>query len=224
MGGWMSADVEIEARRLVLSIARRLARELTLPPAVDVEDLVQDGMLGLLDAEARFDEARGIKFETFAERRVRGAMLDGLRGVSAPRGILRARREVAEARRALRAELGRDPGVAELAGRLGTPEAWLRRTLHAVDVLEATHPLATTVEGVDLPPALKPPPAPPPDRAVEVAGVRAAVAALPARERTVLVRRFRGDARRDIAADLGVCESRVDQIRARAIRRVREGR
>ena len=61
----------------VESLARRVAA--SMPHSIELGDLVQDGMLGLIDAACRFDEARGIKFETFAERRVRGAMIDALR-------------------------------------------------------------------------------------------------------------------------------------------------
>ena len=58
------------------SLARRMAA--SMPNSIDIGDLVQDGVLGLIDAAHRFDEDRGIKFETFAERRVRGAMIDAL--------------------------------------------------------------------------------------------------------------------------------------------------
>src|SRR5262249_13885274 len=61
----------------VESLARRMAA--SMPNSIDISDLVQDGVLGLIDAAHRFDEERGIKFETFAERRVRGAMIDALR-------------------------------------------------------------------------------------------------------------------------------------------------
>ena len=61
----------------VEAMARRMAA--SLPHSIDLGDLVQDGMIGLIDAAHRFDEGRGIKFETFAERRVRGAMIDAMR-------------------------------------------------------------------------------------------------------------------------------------------------
>ena len=61
----------------VEALARRMAA--SMPNSIDIGDLVQDGVLGLIDAAHRFDEGRGIKFETFAERRVRGAMIDALR-------------------------------------------------------------------------------------------------------------------------------------------------
>src|SRR4030095_16396271 len=74
----------------VESLARRVAA--SMPHSIELGDLVQDGMLGLIDAACRFDEARGIKFETFAERRVRGAMIDALRRDAWPRGVRRQRR------------------------------------------------------------------------------------------------------------------------------------
>src|SRR3979409_1437300 len=83
-------------RRIVASIpfvqalARRMAA--SMPNSIDVGDLVQDGVIGLIDAAHRFDEERGIKFETFAERRVRGAMIDALRRDAWPRGVRRQRR------------------------------------------------------------------------------------------------------------------------------------
>ncbi|MBP1607155.1 MAG: fliA 2, partial [Acidobacteria bacterium] len=61
----------------VEALARRVAS--SMPNSIEIDDLVQDGVLGLMDAAHRFDEGRGIKFETFAERRVRGAMIDALR-------------------------------------------------------------------------------------------------------------------------------------------------
>ena len=76
----------------VESLARRVAS--SMPHSIELSDLVQDGMIGLIDAACRYDEARGIKFETFAERRVRGAMIDALRRDAWPRGVRRQRREL----------------------------------------------------------------------------------------------------------------------------------
>ena len=100
----------------VESLARRVAS--SMPHSIELGDLVQDGMLGLIDAAFRFDEARGIKFETFAERRVRGAMIDALRRDAWPRGVRRQRRELEAAREELRRELGAEPSLADLAARL----------------------------------------------------------------------------------------------------------
>ena len=81
----------------VEALARRMAA--SMPNSIDIGDLVQDGVIGLIDAAHRFDEDRGIKFETFAERRVRGAMIDALRRDAWPRGVRRQRRELDAARR-----------------------------------------------------------------------------------------------------------------------------
>src|SRR5258708_39767383 len=68
----------------VESLARRMAS--SMPNSIDIGDLVQDGVLGLIDAARRFDEERGIKFETFAERRGPCAMIPALRPAALPRG------------------------------------------------------------------------------------------------------------------------------------------
>src|SRR3954447_5262192 len=111
----------------VEALARRMAAG--MPNSIDIGDLVQDGVLGLIDAAYRFDEARGIKFETFAERRVRGAMIDALRRNAWPRGVRRQRRELEAARELLRRELGAEPSLADLAKRIGSDDARLERTI-----------------------------------------------------------------------------------------------
>src|SRR5574339_232329 len=124
----------------VESLARRMAS--TMPHSIDLGDLVQDGVLGLIDAAHRFDEKRGIKFETFAERRVRGAMIDALRRDAWPRGVRRIRRELEGAREALRRELGAEPTLADLAKRIGIDETQLERTILRINTIESTSPLA----------------------------------------------------------------------------------
>ena len=209
------------------AMARRLAA--SMPHSIDLGDLVQDGMLGLIDAVERYDEGRGIKFETFAERRVRGAMIDALRRGAWPRGIRRVRRELETARQKLRRELGGEPSLADLANHIGTDEASLGRTINRISVIESTSPLATpeTVESADLPPVLTPSETPAPDRVCEETEVnnrvRAAIAALPGRERKIIGLYYYGDATmKQIGAEIGVNESRVSQLHARAIRRLRE--
>src|SRR6188508_3231820 len=124
----------------VEALARRMAS--TMPHSIDVGDLVQDGVIGLIDAAHRFDESRGIKFETFAERRIRGAMIDALRRDAWPRGVRRVRRELEAARETLRRELGSEPSVADLAKKVGADEARLERTILRISTIESTSPLA----------------------------------------------------------------------------------
>src|SRR5205085_2189553 len=130
----------------VESLARRVAS--SMPHSIELGDLVQDGVLGLMDAAMRFDEARGIKFETFAERRVRGAIIDALRRDAWPRGVRRIRREIGSAREALRRELGAEPTMADLAKRVGIDEPQLERTILRINTIESTSPLAN-LENLD---------------------------------------------------------------------------
>src|SRR5216110_2782097 len=125
----------------VEQLARRVAA--TMPHSIDIGDLVQDGVLGLIDAAKRFDESRGIKFETFAERRIRGAMIDALRRDAWPRGVRRQRRELDTAREELRRELGAEPSLADLAKRVGSDEKRLSRTIVRINTIESTSPLAS---------------------------------------------------------------------------------
>src|ERR1051325_2153075 len=111
----------------VESLAKRMAS--TMPHSIDLSDLVQDGVIGLIDAARRFDDGRGIKFETFAEWRVRGAMIDALRRDAWPRGVRRVRRELEAAREQLRRELGAEPSLADLAKRVGADVSRLERTI-----------------------------------------------------------------------------------------------
>ncbi|HVZ23952.1 MAG TPA: FliA/WhiG family RNA polymerase sigma factor [Vicinamibacterales bacterium] len=211
----------------VESLARRVAS--SMPHSIELGDLVQDGMLGLIDAAFRFDEARGIKFETFAERRVRGAMIDALRRDAWPRGVRRQRRELEAAREELRRELGAEPSLADLAARVGSDETRLGRTIVRINTIESTSPLSAgeNVDGATLPAALVPSEPPSPDRAYEDQEVRdrirAAIASLPPRERKVIGLYYYGEATmKQIGASIGVNESRVSQLHARAIQRLRK--
>ena len=211
----------------VEALARRMAA--TMPHSIDVGDLVQDGVIGLIDAAHRFDEGRGIKFETFAERRIRGAMIDALRRDAWPRGVRRVRRELEAAREALRRELGYEPSLADLAARVGSDEKRLGRTIVRINTIESTSPLATgeNVDEACLPPALVPSEPEQPDKALEKSEVRervhAAIAALPPRERKVISLYYYGEVTmKQIGAEIGVNESRVSQLHARAIKRLRQ--
>jgi RNA polymerase sigma factor for flagellar operon FliA len=211
----------------VESLARRMAS--SMPNSIDIGDLVQDGVLGLIDAAHRFDEGRGIKFETFAERRVRGAMIDALRKDAWPRGVRRQRRELDAAREALRRELGHEPSMADLAARVGSDEKRLSRTIVRINTIEATSPLATGehTDESSLPTALVPSEPDSPDRAYEKTEmrerVRAAIQTLPWRERKVIGLYYYGEVTmKHIGAAIGVNESRVSQLHARAIRRLRD--
>jgi RNA polymerase sigma factor for flagellar operon FliA len=211
----------------VESLARRMAS--TMPHSIDLGDLVQDGVLGLMDAAHRFDEGRGIKFETFAERRVRGAMIDALRRDAWPRGVRRVRRELEAAREALRRELGAEPTLSDLARRVGSDEARLERTIVRISTIESTSPLANidSFDSATLPAVLVPSEPPAPDRVYEQTEtrerMRQAMALLPPRERRIVSLYYFGEATmKQIGQEIGVNESRVSQLHARAIQRLRK--
>jgi RNA polymerase sigma factor for flagellar operon FliA len=211
----------------VEQLARRVAA--TMPHSIDIGDLVQDGVIGLIDAAHRFDESRGIKFETFAERRIRGAMIDALRKDAWPRGVRRQRRELEAAREELRRELGHEPSLADLAAKMGSDEKRLGRTIVRINAIESTSPLANNekLDESTLPTALIPSEPEQPDAAYErnetKERVRAAIASLPPREQKVIGLYYYGEATmKQIGAEIGVNESRVSQLHARAIRRLRD--
>jgi RNA polymerase sigma factor for flagellar operon FliA len=211
----------------VEALARRMAA--SMPNSIDIGDLVQDGVLGLIDAAHRFDEERGIKFETFAERRVRGAMIDALRRDAWPRGVRRVRRELEAAREQLRRELGAEPSLADLARRVGADETRLERTIVRISTIESTSPLANLdqFDSATLPAVLVPSEPVSPDRAFEQREMkdrmRAAISQLPARERKILSLYYYAEATmKQIGHAIGVNESRVSQLHARAIQRLRK--
>ena len=211
----------------VESLARRMAS--TMPHSIDLGDLVQDGMIGLIDAANRFDEARGIKFETFAERRVRGAMIDALRRDAWPRGVRRVRRELEAAREQLRRELGAEPSLADLAQRVGADVQRLERTIVRITTIESTSPMAK-IENVDsstLPAVMVPSEPLSPHRLFEQSEmrdrVRTALEMLPERERRIITLYYFEEATmKQIGTAIGVNESRVSQLHARAISRLKQ--
>ncbi len=103
-------------------LVRRLAHQMIakLPANVELDDLIQVGMIGLSDALSRFDATQGVQFETFATQRIRGAMLDELRGNDwMSRGERRQQRSIEAAVHKLEQKLGRAPSEGEIAREMG---------------------------------------------------------------------------------------------------------
>ena len=103
-------------------LVRRLAHQMIakLPANVEIDDLIQVGMIGLTDALSRFDPSQGVQFETFATQRIRGAMLDELRGNDyLSRGIRKQQRSIEAAVHRLQQSLGRAPAESEIAREMG---------------------------------------------------------------------------------------------------------
>ncbi|NTV95344.1 MAG: RNA polymerase sigma factor FliA [Thiobacillus sp.] len=117
--GLTDKDAVIRAH---LPLVKRIAYHLMsrLPASVEADDLIQAGLIGLLDAVERFDDSQGAHFETYATQRVRGAMLDELRESDwASRTVRKASRQIESAIHALQQRLQRPPTEQEIAGQLG---------------------------------------------------------------------------------------------------------
>lgn len=212
---------------LVKRIAYRLYSR--LPDCVQMEDLIQAGMLGLLEAQERYRPSEDASFATFAGIRIRGAMLDEIRrGDWAPRSLRRAARTIQEARQRIEHRAGRLAGEAELAAESGLSLNEYRKTLSDASgaylmSLDDTDLGAHEMGAHDVPTAPDSRPAELVERADLYAAVAAASESLPERERCLLRWYYDEDLNlREIAERLGVSESRACQLHGRAIARVRE--
>ena len=210
---------------LVRRIAHHLVRR--LPSHVDVRDLIQAGYLGLLDAAGNFAASHNTSFATYARIRIRGAMFDFLRlGASAPRPLFRRLREISAASWDIQCKTGKAPSSAEVAAELGVSLEDYHRTLQDADVCR-TQSLqqGQTTDGYCLSDTV-------PDECADIIAdlerqqardaLAAAIDELPERERTVILLYYREDlCLREIGEQLHVSESRVSQIRAIAVDRLR---
>src|SRR5215207_7944830 len=120
---------------LVKTLAQRLAQR--LPSQVEISDLISVGVLGLIDAAARYKPTLGVPFDAFARRRVQGAMLDSLRELDwVPRSLRRMRRDVDSAVGSLRRKLAREPEEKEIAAEMGVSMAEYEKTLEQLRMLD----------------------------------------------------------------------------------------
>jgi RNA polymerase sigma factor for flagellar operon FliA len=212
---------------LVKSLAQRLAQR--LPAQVEMTDLISVGVLGLIDAASRYKPSTGVPFDAFARRRVQGAMLDALRDLDwAPRSLRKLRRDLDAAMGRLRHELAREPEDAEIAAAMGLSMPEYERALDQVRTLElgALRQLdAPTPEGASLI-ELCIDPDEGPEARLERSELRAhlgrALTTLPDRERQILALYYEEElTMAEIGEVIGVCESRVSQLRSLALSRLR---
>jgi len=212
---------------LVKALAHRLAQR--LPSQVEMSDLVSVGVLGLIDAAGRYRPSMGVPFDAFARRRVQGAMLDALRDLDwAPRSLRRMRRDLDATIARLRHDLAREPDEREIASAMQLSEEEYTRLLDQVRTLEvgAIRQLdATTEDGTPLLELCMEP-----DDGPEVQLQRSelrqllarALLELPERERQILAMYYEEEmTMAEIGEVIGVCESRVSQLRSLAISRLR---
>ncbi|MDX5363410.1 MAG: RNA polymerase sigma factor FliA [Pseudazoarcus pumilus] len=215
---------------LYAPLVKRIAYHLMakLPASVHIDDVMQNGMIGLLDAVSRYEDGLGAQFETYAAQRIRGAMLDGLREDDwMPRSLRRDMRRVESAVQTLEQRLGRPPSETELADEVGVPLAEYQQILQDArghqlvyfedfsgsdddDFLERhiadqdANPLGM-LEDADL-----------------RRNLVKAIEALPEREQMVMSLYYEEELNlREIGEVLGVTESRVCQLHSQAVARLR---
>jgi RNA polymerase sigma factor FliA len=211
-------------------LVKRIAHHMMsrLPGSVEADDLIQVGMMGLMDALNRYQEIPGAQFATYAQQRIRGAMLDELRQMDwLPRGARKNMRQIEAAISALQQRLGRAPAELEIAKELEVPiegyhemllDARGAQLIHYEDFSDSENgdflehnctdtrddPLASLLEG-DLKQALI-----------------GAIGSLPDREKTLMGLYYEQELNfKEIGAVLGVSESRVCQIHSQAVARLR---
>jgi RNA polymerase sigma factor FliA len=211
-------------------LVKRIAHHMMfkLPAGVDVDDLIQAGMIGLMDALSRYQETQGAQFETYAVQRIRGAMLDELRASDwLPRSARRSMRQIEAAVSTLQQRLGRPPTETEIAKELKVPLAEYQQLLvdargcqllHYEDFSnddeegfldrncahDAADPLANLLDD-DLRKVLS-----------------QAISNLPEREKLLMGLYYEQELNlREIGAIMGVSESRVCQLHSQAVARLR---
>ncbi len=213
---------------LVHFVARQVARGISVE--ADFDELVSAGTIGLMNALESFDAGRGLAFSTFAAPRIRGAILDELRRQDhVPRSVRRKSRDIATAREALTRVLGRAPENREIADHLGVDMDTLWRWQNEVE--GAVHVPLDRPTGDGTAPTPLEMLAGDDDRGVEdsltreqeVEHLKHAIMGLKEQERTVLALYYFEELKlHEIAKVLELTESRVSQIRSKAIGRLRE--
>lgn len=214
-----------------LPVVRFLARRIheRLPQHVDMEDLVSAGVLGLMDAFAKFNPDKKVQFRSYAQFRIRGAIIDSLRTLDwSPRELRRKGRAVEEAIRILTARLGRPPGEAEVASELELSLEGYQQLLGELKGLEiGTLHMERSEDSGEEELAYIPgrPEEDPLFRCLRgelVEKLAEAIDHLPDRERLVMTLYYYEEmTMREIGLALGVVESRISQVHASAVAHLR---
>lgn len=209
-------------------LVKRVAYHLLgrLPDHVQVEDLIQSGMIGLLEAVRNYETGHGASFETYAGIRIRGAMLDEVRRNDwVPRSVHRRSRELAQAIQKVEARLGRDAQDTEVAAELGIE---LEEYYHLLKDVSTTRILSfdeigfEDESGVERMPSQEPGVVDTLQQEERSGKLAEAVEQLPERERLVMSLYYGEDLNlKEIGKVLDVTESRVCQIHSQALARLR---
>lgn len=213
-------------------LVRRIALHMIakLPPNVELDDLIQVGMIGLAEALSRFESEQGVQFETFASQRIRGAMLDELReGDWMSRSSRKSQKDIEHALNRLEQRLGRTPMESEIAAELGMPlddyQSLLGR-VRGTQLVYLEDMASHSDEGEDylerhVADSQADPFALLRDQRLRSALVKA-IKDLPEREQYIMGMYYQHDMNlKEIAAVLGVTESRVCQLHSQSIARLR---
>ena len=208
-------------------LVKRIAYHLLsrLPASVDVDDLIQAGMIGLLEAASNYRAGQGAGFETYASIRIRGAMIDQMRqGAWAPRSVSRQLREMAAAVSRVESRLGREAQAAEIAEEMGIDINEYYDLLSDTAAVRLVSLEQASDNGMEF--AEEEDSADTPLRELEDDGLQRAVAAqidaLPEREKLVMALYYdKGLNLKEIGEVLEVSESRVCQIHSQAVLRLK---
>lgn len=210
------------------TLVKRIAYHLIsrLPSCVQVEDLIQAGMIGLLEAARNYDATQGASFETYAGIRIRGSMLDEIRkGDWTPRSLHRKVREISQAMREIEAEFGRDARDSEVAERLDMSMEEYHQVLQDASSHQIVSFEDIPSKDANIIDGLSAKITGPLEHLQEV-NVREtlakAISSLPERERMVMSLYYDEELNlRETGEVLGVSESRVCQIHSQALIRLK---
>lgn len=214
-------------------LVKRMASHLCskVPASVEPDDIIQAGLIGLMDAVSRFEEGQGVQFETYATQRIRGAMLDELRASDwLPRSVRKNQREIEGAISRLEQRFKRPPTESEIAKEMGIPLQQYQAALQDARGAQLLYleDFADEIDGSPdefldrhLPDGRTDPLEAVHDQRFRAALV-GAIETLPERERVLMGLYYEQELNfREIAAVLGVTESRVCQLHSQAVARLR---
>ncbi len=215
---------ELLTQYMPLVRRQALTLQVRLPASIELDDLIQAGMVGLLEALGRFDATQGATFATFASQRIRGAMMDELRTRDwLPRSVRRSARAVDSAVRQLEQQLGRAPEENEIALHLEMPLSEYQQLLNDTNsgqllpfeelVADGGEPVSNELSNSPFEQLLD---------GQQRQTLIDAIEALPEREKLLMALYYQEELNlKEVGAVLGVTESRVSQLHSQAVSRLR---
>ncbi len=208
-----------------LGLVKRVAMHLKarIPPFMELDELIQVGMIGLLEAARAFDATKGIEFENFAHTRVRGAMLDEVRRLSfLPRSAVAFNKSHSKATDELAAELGRTPTTAELAQHIGMDVDTFEKERGQAKRFETYSMEVVTEEVMAIADDSSQQPEVIFEHAEFMGAVTSAIGELPERDQLLMNLYYVEELNlKEIGEVLGVTESRVSQLLSAVVKKLR---